>query len=124
MPKSSLSSSIFWGTFLGIGAILVVTNPNQTAYAEHLATHLHQKLERNVCRKAGFLHGGCLSVLKASQSELERSIEARTQRKNFGLFSLYETELFILPLSPPYQVKEIGIAGRFYNYQEEELSGS
>lgn len=121
MSKSLLSRSIFWGSLLGFSSILVATNPNNAIYSEHLATHLNEKLEQNVCRKAGFLHSGCLSVLKLTTSDLEKFIQSGTKQKDLFLFSLYETELFVMPLSPPYQASAIGIAGHFYTYSEGEL---
>ncbi|MGB3241168.1 MAG: DUF4359 domain-containing protein [Geitlerinemataceae cyanobacterium] len=122
MLKSLLSRSIFWVTFLGLGTILAATNPNEATYSKHLAAKLQQQLEDNICREAGFLHSGCLSILKSSQSELTSFIQSGTKRKNLFLFSLYETELFVLPLSPPYQAKAIGIGRHFYTYQEGQYA--
>jgi Domain of unknown function (DUF4359) len=122
MSKSLLSRSTFWVTFLGLGTILVATNPNEATYSKYLAADLHQQLEENICREAGFLHSGCLSLLNSSQSELENFIQSGTKRKNLFLFSLYETELFVLPLSPPYQTKAIGIGRHFYAYQQGKFA--
>jgi Domain of unknown function (DUF4359) len=106
---------------VGLSAIFAITNPPQTTYTKNIATYAKNRLEQNVCREAGFLHDSCLEVLKASYPDLENLINSSTKRKNLGFFSLYETELFILPLSPPYQIKAIGIGGHFYTYHEEGL---
>lgn len=121
MSKLPASRSIFFCTLLGLSVTLVATNPEETVYAEHLSTQFQEQLEQHICREAGFLHITCLSLLKASQSDLKSLIENGTKRKSFAIFSLYETELFILPFSPPYQLKAIGIFGQFYFHDEKKL---
>jgi Domain of unknown function (DUF4359) len=119
MSKVLLPRSNFLGILIGLSTIFAITNPPQTTYTKNIATYAKNRLEQNVCREAGFLHDSCLEVLKASYPDLENLINSSTKRKNLGFFSLYETELFILPLSPPYQIKAIGIAGQVYIYQEK-----
>jgi Domain of unknown function (DUF4359) len=122
MSKLPISRSLFACTLLGLSATLVATNPKEAAYAEHLSTQFYRQLEQNICREAGFLHASCLSLLNASKSDLISFIQNGTKRTSFSIFSLYETELFIVPFAPSYQIKAIGIFGQFYTYSEQKLS--
>ena len=107
---------------LGVGVVLALTNPKQSAYEKYAASKLKTYLNDNVCEDAGFLQDQCNSLLETTGSPVEQIVASSTQRQNFGVFSIYQTKLSTpLPFSPSYQIETFGVLNTFHTYKSETL---
>ena len=107
---------------VGVGVAMAVTNPSQASYEEYATQQLAVYLRDNTCADAGeLLKDGCNQLLNENQSEIKELISANTQRQNFGVVSLYQTDLsvgkllpsFLDNLVPSYHFKTVGVFNNF-----------
>jgi len=101
---------------------MAVTNPSQASYEEYATQQLTAYLRDNTCADAGeLLKDGCSKLLNENQSEIKKLISANTQHQNFGVVSLYKTDLsvgellpsFLGKLVPSYHFETVGVFGNF-----------
>jgi hypothetical protein len=103
----------------GVGALMVssaLTNPSRPAYETYATEQVSGFLLQEVCRKnlhvpqilQQALLQGCKSLSQGGKTELQQFIHQHTERYNFGLLSLYTTEL------PGYQLRTLGLWGHFF----------
>ncbi|GAB4159400.1 MAG: hypothetical protein Fur0046_38830 [Cyanobacteria bacterium J069] len=121
---------------VGIG--LAATNPSNDAYDQYATARLSSYLNQEVCPDAPDLFGidledACADLLENNQDELQELISDNTQRYNYGILSVYQTNLsahqllpadvrtFLPPqLLPAYEFKTVGIAGDFVTYEAKK----
>lgn len=107
--------------FVGVGALLALTNPKQSDYEKYATLQLKEYLTDNICEEAGFLQDQCRSLLETTRSQVEEIVARTTERKNFGVFSIYQTELSTsLPFAPSYEIETLGIFNTFHTYKSEQ----
>lgn len=100
--------------FLGLGAILMLTNPQQKQYEEFATEQLVLQAKEKVCQINSQSLGEaiksqmCNLMLDTGKKQIPKIIEQTTQRYNYVLFSIYETRLYI------YSVETIGVFNNFY----------
>lgn len=125
-------SQINVATYLGsavlgvLGVVMAVTNPNQAAYDQFAAQTMTSYFAKEVCQSppevpgifGDLFKGGCVSLAKSSQSEIQQFISNNTQRQDFIFLSLYTTNLVV------YRVKTIGILQKFLIYDVTQASSS
>ncbi len=119
--------------FLGIiglgtlATVLIATNPGQDRYNMFAADTLQNEVRSAFCQAKELdswlgdlgkaLGDICETAVEQgrliSQEDLEEFIEDNTQRQNFGVFSLYTTEI------PAVQVRTLGILNRFIPIQQK-----
>lgn len=108
---------------VGLGVAMAVTNPSQASYEEYATRQLAAYLRENTCADAGeLLKDGCNQLLNENQSEIKELISANTQRQNFGVVSLYKTDLsvgkllpsFLDNLVPSYHFETVGVFSSFH----------
>jgi hypothetical protein len=107
------------GAVTCLGAALVATNPSQEAYERYATDRLITYLDQEVCSKAPKLLGlnqDCQSLLASNRAQLRTLIADYTQQRNFVLFSVYTTELSVVPFLPRYRVTTVGILDQFFIY--------
>ncbi|MEO0409562.1 MAG: DUF4359 domain-containing protein [Cyanobacteria bacterium P01_A01_bin.135] len=131
------------GVLISVGAIaaaaaaLALTNPDQAAYEAYAAERLSQQLETSLCPQVPvFFEGLCASVLEGQDAWLEEIVADQTTRRNYGLFSIYETDLAaesaleqVLPAElsldvdglPVYHVETVGLFNQFFTYQFQQV---
>ncbi|MDR9405247.1 MAG: DUF4359 domain-containing protein, partial [Halothece sp. Uz-M2-17] len=90
---SLLISSI---AVIGIGAAMAITNPRRQAYQEYAAEKMSVYIKEEVCADApkalgDFLERQCNQLVDSGQKPLQDLIAQSTQRHNYFLFSIYET---------------------------------
>jgi len=120
---------ILGASLLGIGVATFVTNPDQASYEIYATRRLTVHLEENVCIKAGILAEICNSALRDNQPQIKQFIASSTDRQNFGLWSIYTTDLSagdLLPAAlqgavPDYHFETVGIFSGFYTYKAERI---
>ncbi|MGA7934657.1 MAG: DUF4359 domain-containing protein [Kovacikia sp.] len=113
----------------GLGSVMITNNPDQEAYETFATQTLVDYAEQNLCKKVPFIGSAqCKSLLVSNQSEVRRLITQGTRRRDYVLFSIYETDLSpgsILPpivasLLPSYHFKTAGVCQRFFVYEKKE----
>jgi len=117
----------------GLGAALVITNPPQPTYESYATQRLVVYLRENVCTPqlqilGSSLQKDCQRLLVQNQTDIQQLLSKGTQRQNFGILSLYKTDLSVntvFPFMPPsvlpaYHFETIGIFQTFYTYKTEQ----
>lgn len=121
------SLKLLFGTALiGISAVMIATNPDNTAYQEYADDTLNVYLKEQLCTQVSqplknFLQSQCYSLIDTTRPHLSQIVAHNTQRYNFVLFSIYQTNLSISSLLPQYNINTIGLLENFYIYQAEQI---
>jgi len=125
----SLLSSPFPALVMGVLASsavaggLVLTNPGPAAFEDFAADELVDLLTRDLCSEGGLpmvmrvvVHD-CPGLVRSQRTPLGAWARQGTRRRNFGLFSLYSTNLGGQQLAqwqiPRYKATTLAAAGRF-----------
>ena len=89
----------------GLGIAAAVTNPSEAEYQQYAADQLSTYLKDNVCTQAPEtlgLRDRCVELAESNQGEFEALIASNTQRQDYVFFSVYQTDLSVNSLLPPY----------------------
>ena len=137
MTAVKLGVLISAGAIAAAAVALAITNPDQAAYERYAATRLSEQIETSLCPQVPvFFEGVCASVLEGQNAWLKEIVAEQTARRNYVVFSIYETELAaesalqqVLPdnLSldvdglPTYHVESVGLFNQFFTYQFKQL---
>ena len=108
------------------GAFLTITNPGQGDYEAYATEALTTYLKNEVCSKApqelqGLLNSYCKLLVETGRPQFHRLISQQTMRRNFLLFSIYETQLSLPAPIPGYEFETLAILRNFYTYEADEL---
>jgi Domain of unknown function (DUF4359) len=120
-----MKTGLFLGSMalVGLGVAMAVTNPSPASYEEYATQQLAAYLRDNTCAEAGeLLREGCNKLLNENQSELKQLIATNTVRQNFGIVSIYKTDLsvgellpsFLQKLVPSYHFETVGVLSGFH----------
>lgn len=126
MSRSRLHQASPW---LGLLAALAVgfglfsTNPGRSQFEEFAGEQLSEAITREICWQGQLstllrlVLPNCVAMVRQQQPVLGQLAWAQTRRLNFGLFSLFFTELGgqeLLPnlRLPTYRATSFGAAGR------------
>jgi hypothetical protein len=112
----------------GIAGILLTTNPNRLDYEQYASRTLTTYLKNNVCAQAqasievqALLRGYCKMLVDTGHPFLQEAIATNTTRKNFLIFSVYQTELLFPPPLPSYHFSTVGFLNKLYIYEALEM---
>lgn len=100
--------------FLALGIMLVLTNPKPQDYESFATKNLILYLKENVCQSQNksleeILKGEvCHLMVNTGEKQVPKLIATTTQRHNYLLLSVYETNLYL------YNFETIGIFNEFY----------
>jgi Domain of unknown function (DUF4359) len=115
----------------GLAGVMYATNPKQEAFEgfaiEQVKTELCPRIPLGFAKQ-------CPDAIAQNKAMLQGFIGQNTKVQNYGLFSLYETNvsvrellpkeatplLALIPLPPPYELKTVGLFGRFIIYNARE----
>ena len=125
MKGLKVSAYLLGAALVGVGVAMALTNPNQAAYNNYATEQLTQYFKANACTQAPNVLGNvlqeqCADLLDNNQTEVRQFIAQNTDRENFGVFSIYKTDLAIAelgPLLPSYHFETIGLFQTFYIYK-------
>ncbi|MBW4648730.1 MAG: DUF4359 domain-containing protein [Kastovskya adunca ATA6-11-RM4] len=112
---------------IGVGGAMALTNPGQENYEEYAVEQLTTYLKEEVCTQnipntfENFLQRQCVSLVDTGRPQIRQIISETTQRQNYLLFSVYQTDLNVGPFLPAYQFESVGAFQQFYTYQAEKL---
>ncbi|MEB3259513.1 MAG: DUF4359 domain-containing protein [Cyanobacteriota bacterium] len=90
------------GLIVGLGA----TNPGPAAFADYGAGQVTALLIEDLCQRDGLsgllrlLIRECPALIQSQRQVLGSLVRANTRRHNFGLFSVYHTDLDLAALLP------------------------
>jgi hypothetical protein len=118
----------------GLGVAMAVTNPTEAAYQEYAARQLTQHLQEKECVKLDAPYRDLCKLLDRNegQSLLKDIIAKNTERQNYGLLSIYKTDLSTASVLPPflssflslpqltYRAETVGLFSRFQTYRVEQ----
>lgn len=135
MKSLKIALALLAAAIAGLGISMAATNPGQEEYEAYATKQLTRYLRQegdNLCEQVevpeflnDLLGDQCPkllnSILKNNQGELEALISRGTQRQNFGVLSIYRTNLEISTVLPGYEVETVGVFRRFYTYKAERL---
>jgi hypothetical protein len=86
-----------------VAAGMAFTNPARDKYLTYASGKLETELENTVCKDSRVpkalsgvtdtLIGSCKNLLTSQRDTIERLLDNTTQRQNFGVASIYTTEL-------------------------------
>lgn len=86
-----------------VAAGMAFTNPARDKYLTYASGVLQNELENTVCKDSRVpkalsgvtdtLIGSCKNLLNSQRSTIEQLLDNTTQRQNFGVASIYTTEL-------------------------------
>lgn len=105
---------------------MALTNPGEAAFGEFAL----QQIKAEGCQKVPqIIREQCPQFVQDNQAQVKKLILQSTDRQNFGLFSIYRTNLSTrsivpnLPIFldlPAFQLETVGMFGKFYIYQAEQ----
>lgn len=98
-----------------IFGLLAFSNPGRDYYEVYVAETLSDYLIDRVCARFPDFSDICREFTIEHEDDLRRIVRERTDRQDFGLFSLYYTEIE-LPLLPAIEIRAIGAVARFFPY--------
>ncbi|NJR52328.1 MAG: DUF4359 domain-containing protein [Leptolyngbyaceae cyanobacterium CSU_1_3] len=112
------------GVLVGVG--LAVTNPEQSAFEEFAV----QRIRDDACKEMPLgLAQQCPQFVDDNKVELKKIVTQSTERRDFLIFSYYETnlsvrsiipQLSLLPGLPAYRFETVGLFGKFYIYEAQK----
>ncbi len=128
MNVLQLASAMVATLLTAIGGIMAVNNPAQIDYEKYATQELTGYLKQDVCTKVkteaevkALLTGYCKTLVDTGQPYIKNTIALSTTRRNFLLFSIYQTELAFPAPIPSYQFGTIAVMKQFYLYEAQEL---
>ena len=102
------------GLVLTSSLILFVTNPSSQKYEKFATEQLVIYAKENICSpdsdnlEEAIKSQVCNLMIDTGRSQIPRLIRETTQRRNYVLFSVYETDLFL------YEFEVLGLFNNFY----------
>ncbi len=113
-----------------LGALMVSTNPSPDEFEAYALEQMKTELCKQV--PAGF-GKECPGFLEQNKVSVKKMIRENTQRRDYYLFSRYQTSLSLrsvlpqdvmpflslMPIPTGYDLETIGIFGNFYTYQAQ-----
>ncbi|NER37833.1 MAG: DUF4359 domain-containing protein [Oscillatoria sp. SIO1A7] len=108
--KNLITGAIALTALGGLGSLLVLKNPGEQAYREHLAWQIRDEVcdqkELSLADRAN-----CTMLAVAPPKAIETLLSPYTRRQNYTFFSIYRTEFMGL------KTKTIGVAGHFFGLE-------
>lgn len=125
MKSLQVTTVIFGVALSGLGVAMAMSNPSQSKYEEFAAQQLATYVKDNFCTQApkafsSFLEQQCKSLVDTGRPQIRQLISQSTQRQNYILFSVYQTDLTLSSLLPSYHFETVAVFENFYIYQADQ----
>ena len=137
MPLTLLASrTLPIVVLVGVATIgLASTNPNPSEFEDFAGDQLTRLVTEELCSEDGLpmmlrlVIRDCPALVQSQNRTLGRLARQHTQRRNFGILSLYSTDMGgqqILPnlRLPRYSALTLGAAGRFVVVQSDQTESA
>jgi Domain of unknown function (DUF4359) len=112
---------------IGLVASLIFTNPSAAAYEDYVIEEVRRRAQQECSRASANTIGAvvanitCQKMMAAGHPYLRNLLKPliadRTTRHNWGIASIYHTQIDVDELNFKGQIESIGILDRFYTYQ-------
>ena len=89
-----------------LAVVLAVTNPDEEVYLDHF--------RETMLERAGELHPTLQGLMRMWADDTMSDVAEATERRNYGLFSLYRTDLVVAEFSC------VGVLGRMVECESRE----
>jgi hypothetical protein len=134
-----LNQALLGVTIAAVTALAVVTNPSPEAHGQFAYGLASRYLQEDLCNQDLPIVGRrfaeqCKTLVATPevQGQLKDLLVKSSDRQNFGLLSLYHTQLALenlvpgMPkaLLPDYQIHAVGVLGQFFVYQAGSSSSN
>jgi Domain of unknown function (DUF4359) len=108
-------------TVCGLGGIMMLTNPDRTAYEAYAVDRVGD-LAREQCDRAPaglgiVLQGPCRAAIESFKPQIRPLLSTTTSRQNFIFFSIYKSDISIPAANLNAKVESIGIFNNFFTYK-------
>ncbi len=121
MKGLKIAASVGGIAVVALGAIAATTNPSRDAYEDYATQRLSEYVQEKGCEKApSILKSRCVSLISSSQPQIEKLIAQSTERQNFGILSVYKTDLAIHSMLPSFHFETVGAFGSFHTYEARQ----
>jgi hypothetical protein len=106
---------------VGVGGLGFLTNPDRVAY-ENYAVEQAGNLAKAECDRVPgglgtLVQQPCRAAIEAYKPQIKPLLAATTTRQNWGLFSIYRSDISIPAVNFNGRVESIGLFDRFYTYK-------
>jgi Domain of unknown function (DUF4359) len=106
---------------VGLCGLGFLTNPDRAAY-ENYAVEQAGHLGKEQCERASgglgvLVKEPCQAAIEAYKPQIKPLIATTTSRQNWGLFSIYRSDISIPAVNFNGRVESIGLFDRFYTYK-------
>ena len=117
---NKLSKTVVKITAISLIVVLIITNPGTNKYEEYASQKLITYLKNDLCVQiADSLKSPCYILIDTASPQIQITVSQNTKQTNFILFSIYNTELAIPPITPSYDFATLGIFEQFFTYKTE-----
>ncbi len=100
---------------------MMLTNPERGAYEEYaveqLGNHAREKCDLAPSGLGILLQGTCRVAIDNFKPQMRTLVSASSNRQNFGLFSIYRSDISIPVVNLGIKVESIGMFNRFFTYK-------
>lgn len=130
MKTSHVIGLAFGLGIIGLGAVMAATNPGEAEFEKFAL----DQLETRGCKEVPqIVREQCPRFVRDNQAQVKKLIMKDTQRENYGLFSIYRTNLSArsiipeLPLFldlPAFKLETVAMFGKFYIYEAQKQKPS
>lgn len=108
-----------------LGVTMAKTNPSQAEYEEYAMQRLTKYLKSDVCKKTpkmleNLIKLDCDKLVDSASPQVRELVAATTQRQDFIIFSIYQTDLKLNSWLPSYTFESVGAFENFYTYSAEQ----
>jgi hypothetical protein len=108
-----------------LGVTMAKTNPSQAEYEEYAMQQLTNYLKSDVCKKTpkmleNLIKLDCDKLVDSASPQVRELVAATTQRQDFIIFSIYQTDLKLNSWLPSYTFESVGAFENFYTYSAEQ----
>jgi hypothetical protein len=108
-------------TICGLGGMMMLTNPDRTAYETYAVARIGD-LARDQCDRVPgglgiVLQGPCRASVESFKPQLKPLLAASTTRQNFIFFSIYKSDISIPAVDLKAKVESIGLFNNFFTYK-------
>lgn len=133
MKGLKIAFAVLGAALAGVAIAMIATNPSEAAYEDYATEQLTRYLQsesKNLCQDVPDFLGGALgdecqslvrSALKDNRAQIRQLIIRGTERQNFGVLSVYKTNLEVISLLPTYEFETVGVFRNFYTYRAEQI---